>query len=439
MRRSALLLISTLPLALSCGETPSDRTITIESIEPTRGPLGGGNSLVLTGGGFDDEGLEVTIDGARAEDLTFLSDGRLQVTVPAGAEAGAVDVLVVAGSELAYLPDSYSYNPLPTITSVVPDRGSHEGAAVSLVGTGFLDLEAGDSTVTIGTAPCLDISVQSDTTIVCNAPGGAPWTLSDVSIENDNGEAIAEGAFGYMKAGLFVADGRGGVDGSLYYVDLETDSYEPIAKLDDAITGLASHIDGTIYGVTSNAGAVGAGFPRDLVEINPFTGEINPIGQVLTAEAEALRIPDIAISYDTNELYGWSKSHRQLVTIALDTGRVGLVGGDTSVNGSGLAFDFDSNLFLAPDGSDGELFGVSRADGTLSNGKNMVDPEGDDISALTSDLDSLYGVREGISTDGATIATILLQIDKETGVVIERMDLPFGTDAIAVTPPLPFK
>lgn len=439
MRLSAFMLTLALPIVLGCGDTPTDRSITIEQLEPTRGPLAGGNTLVITGDGLDGDGIEVTVDGVQADSPTLLSDGRLQVTVPPGTEVGAVDILVVSGSELAYAANSYSYNPLPTITSVVPDRGSHMGAALSLVGTGYTDLEAGDASVLIGGELCLDISVQSDTTIVCNAPGGAPWTLADVSIENTNGEAISNDAFGYMKEGLFVADGRGGVDGSLYYVDLEAETYEPIAKLDEAITGLASHIDGTIYGVTSNAGAVSAGFPREFVAIDPFTGEIDGIGKLLTAKAEALRMPDIAISYDTNELYGWSKTHRQLVTVALDTGRVSLVGGNTSVNGSGLAFDFASNLYLAPDGSDGDLFDVSRADGALTGGTDLVDAEGDDISGLTSDQTTLYGVREGISTDGATIATVLLEIDQETGVVVERMELPFGTDAIAVTPPLPFK
>ncbi|MCP4447678.1 MAG: hypothetical protein GY811_20430 [Myxococcales bacterium] len=271
----------------------------------------------------------------------------------------------------------------------------------------------------VGTEACLDISVQSDTTIVCNAPGGSPWTLADVSIENINGEAIAEQAFGYMKAGLFAADGRGGIDGNLYFVDLGNNSYSPIAKPGEAVTGLASHLDGTVYGVTSNASAASAGFPRTLVAINPFTGEADQRGQLLTSEAEAMRILDIAMAYDTDVLCGWSKSHRQLVSIALDTGRVLLLGGDTIVNGSGLAFDFESNLFLAPDGSNGGLFDVDRSSGVLSGAVSMDDSAADDVSALTFDSTTLYGVREDPSTDGATLATFLLQIDEETGVAQE--------------------
>ncbi|MCP4447677.1 MAG: hypothetical protein GY811_20425 [Myxococcales bacterium] len=68
-------------------------------------------------------GLDVTIDGLTATELVLLQDGRLQVTVPAGATTGAVDLLVVAGDELAYAPNSYSYNPLPSITTVVPNEG----------------------------------------------------------------------------------------------------------------------------------------------------------------------------------------------------------------------------------------------------------------------------------------------------------------------------
>ncbi len=434
-----VLLSLALSLATSCGEEAQDRTISIEVLEPVRGPIGGGNKLFITGSGLEAEDLEVSFDGTPAESLEILSDGRLEVIVPEAVGPGPVSVLIVAGSELAYAPSAYTYNDRPEITGVVPDRGSHRGAPFSLVGTGFLEFDAGDTAITVDGEECLDVSVQSDAVVVCNAPGGQPWTLADVTIENRNGSATARDGFGYMKAGLFVADGRGGVDGSLYYVDLDDNSYAPIAKLDSAFTGITSHLDGTLYGVTSNGAAVSAGFPRELHAINPFTGEQTLIGSLLTSEGQAVKVPDIAISYDTNEVYGWSKTNRQLARIALDTGRVVLVGGDTPVDGSGIAFDFSSDLFLAPDGSDGEIFEVDRATGLLGASTDLVDAESDDISALTTDDNVLFGVREGVSTDGATLATVLLEIDPVTGVVIERMDLPFGADALTITPPLPFE
>jgi hypothetical protein len=349
-----------------------------------------------------------------------------------------VDVVVVADDGVAYVADGYSYNELPVIASLVPDRGSHLGASFSLTGTGFLDFEAGDATILVDGAACTDVSVQSDTVIVCSAPAGVPWSLADVTLENTNGVATAKDAFGYMKDGLFAIEGRGGIAGTLYFVDTDDATIVPVGSVGVGITGLASHLDGTLYGVTSNANAVNAGFARDLVTIDPFTGAATTIGPLVTATGVRVKVPDIALEFTGTTLYGWSKVDRELVTIDLTTGEVTRVGGNKGITGGGLAFDFSGNMYLSADGSGGELLSAEVATGVTANHVDLVDAQGDDINSMTFSVDTMYAIREGVGQDGNSQATLLLEVNLATGAVTRVMDMPFGVDGLARTPALPF-
>ena len=432
------ILLACLALSTACGESPSDVKLSIESLQPNRGPVAGGNLLVLRGTGLAQDNLQIRMGGRLVADPIRLEDGGLQFVAPAGQVPGEVDLLVSVGDEAIYLASAYEYNPTPTISSIVPDRGYFEGTTISLVGTGFMDYDAGDATIELAGAPCTEVSVESDTIVACVAPTGIPWTAADVTLTNNNGEFTMEDGFRFMKSGLLVAEGRGGVDGSLFYVDLDDDSFRPIAKLDSAITGIAVDAGGVVYGVTANAGAIAVGFPRKLVTIDPFTGAQSSIGDLLTGESLAVKLPDIAIDYDSSTLYGWTKPDNQLVTVSLDSGRVAFVGGAQSVKGGGMAFDLDGALYLSPDGSDGSLQAVTIANGNLSEALNLSDDTAKNVNSLTYVGSSFFAIREGVATSGGTIATYLLEIDDETGVVIERMTLPFGGDALTATPNVPF-
>jgi hypothetical protein len=435
MRPKNLLILTAL-FVMGCSETSSGPVI--QTIIPERGPLAGGNQVTITGVGFAYQDTTVSFGGNEATEVAVLEEGSLRVTVPEGASAEATDVVIVSEDGVAFVEDGYSYNALPTIASLVPDRGSHLGTSFSITGTGFENFEAGETTILVDGAPCTDVSVQSDTAVVCNAPAGAPWSLVDVTIENDNGAATAKDSFGYMKEGLFAIEGRGGIAGTLYFVDTEDMTATAVGGVGVAITGLVSHLDGTLYGVTANATAVNAGFPRDLVTIDPFTGAATTIGPLLKANSDRVKIPDIALEFTSDVLYGWSKVDRELVTIDLTSGEVTLVGGDKGVNGGGLAFDYENNVYLSADGSDGELLSVVAGTGVTANAADLVDAQGDDINSMTFLVDTMYGIREGIAQDGLTQATILVEINLTSGAVTPVMDLPFGADGLSRTPPLPF-
>jgi hypothetical protein len=432
-------LVAIVLASISCGETPGDNgSSAIDAIVPPRGPLAGGNEITIRGSDINRGPLSVTIGGVAAPNVAILDDGNLLVTVPPGREDGPADVLVASSDGVATVADGYSYNPLPTVAAVVPDRGSVVGASVSVMGTGFEELDAGDTEVLVDGEACADVSVQSDSLLVCNVPPGPAWTLVDVEVSNANGSARAEDAFGYMQGGLFVVEGRGGIAGTLYFVDTEDGSFTAVSELTTAITGISPALDGTLYGVTSNSTATTAGFPRQLVTIDPFTGATESLGPLQTADGSAVRIPDIAMDMANNTLYGWSKEGSQLVTIDLGSGEVTPVGGDQSINGGGLAFDLDGALFLAPSGSDGEIFAVTPGSGALAEPVDASDPNGDDLNSMAFESGTLYGIREGVSQDGTTRATLLLDINLDTGAVTNVHDMPFGVDALSQTPPLPF-
>jgi hypothetical protein len=87
----------------------------ITSVNPTKGPTAGGNTVTIVGSGFV-PGATVKFGAAAAGTVTFVSSGQLTAVVPAGT-AGTVDVSVTtpAGTSGATTADHYKYLPPPCI------------------------------------------------------------------------------------------------------------------------------------------------------------------------------------------------------------------------------------------------------------------------------------------------------------------------------------
>jgi hypothetical protein len=66
----------------------------ITGIDPTEGPLAGGNKLTITGTGFA-AGAKVFVGGKPAANIEIVSDTSIKADVPAGDSVGVVDVEVV--------------------------------------------------------------------------------------------------------------------------------------------------------------------------------------------------------------------------------------------------------------------------------------------------------------------------------------------------------
>lgn len=84
-------------------------------ISPTSGPLAGGTSVQVFGSDFPTTGLfVVTFGGVPATNVIVSSTSDLTCTTPAGAAAGAVDVVLTVGAETASLASAFTYNPAPS-------------------------------------------------------------------------------------------------------------------------------------------------------------------------------------------------------------------------------------------------------------------------------------------------------------------------------------
>ena len=103
-------------------------------LSPNNGKSAGGNAVTINGSGFV-SGAAVTIGGAAVTGLSITA-GQITATTPAGS-IGAQSVAVTnpdGGS--AALAGGFTYNPLPTVTSVSP-ASAPQGTVVTINGTNF--------------------------------------------------------------------------------------------------------------------------------------------------------------------------------------------------------------------------------------------------------------------------------------------------------------
>uniref|UniRef100_UPI000593C224 IPT/TIG domain-containing protein n=1 Tax=Nocardia exalbida TaxID=290231 RepID=UPI000593C224 len=138
---------------------------TITSISPTSGPTTGGTSVTITGTGFT--GPTTVRFGSTATTFTINSSTQITAIAPAGS-AGTVQVTVTtaAGTSNGV---SYTYLPVPSLSSVSPSQGSTSGGTtVTLTGSGL----SGVTAVNFGSTPATSFTVNSNTQITAVAPAG---------------------------------------------------------------------------------------------------------------------------------------------------------------------------------------------------------------------------------------------------------------------------
>ncbi|MBQ0988034.1 IPT/TIG domain-containing protein, partial [Streptomyces sp. F63] len=125
---------------------------------------------------------------APAASFTVVSATRIDAVAPAGSPGPvAVTVTTPGGTSVPQAPQSYFYYlaqpviftyvtaSLPSVTSVVPDRGPAAGGTpVTLTGSGF----GGATAVRFGTAPAASFTVVSATRIDAVAPAGSPGPVA---------------------------------------------------------------------------------------------------------------------------------------------------------------------------------------------------------------------------------------------------------------------
>ena len=167
-----------------------DPVPTITSVAPAAGPLAGGTTVTITGTGFV-TGATVDFGLTGATGVTVVSATSITAVSPA-VPAGTVDVTVTTpGGTSATLPaDQFTYDPVPTITSVAPASGPVAGGTtVTVTGTGF----TGATAVTFGTTAATSYTVVSATSITAVSPAGSAGTV-DVTVTTPGGTSATSPA-----------------------------------------------------------------------------------------------------------------------------------------------------------------------------------------------------------------------------------------------------
>lgn len=167
---------------------------TLTSISPSAGSLAGGGTLTLTGTGFQ-TGLAITVGGSTCTSPTRVSATQATCVLPARS-AGTYSVLLTnTDFQSATLPNAYTYQPAPTITSVSPTTGILAGGnTVTLNGTGFID----GATITVGGTACTSRAILSPTQATCVMPAKTAGTYAVVFTNTDSQSSTLANAYTYV-------------------------------------------------------------------------------------------------------------------------------------------------------------------------------------------------------------------------------------------------
>jgi hypothetical protein len=156
----------------------------VPAVSPSGGTVDGGTAVTVSGSGFLGA-TAVSFGTTAATDVSVVSDAQITVTSPPG--SGTVDVTVTTpGGTCPISPtDTFSYVPVPAVTSISPTSGPG-GTQVTIIGTRF----TGATFVWFGLPSPQGAAVfvvESDTEILAVAPHLLTFVPVDVTVENPFG------------------------------------------------------------------------------------------------------------------------------------------------------------------------------------------------------------------------------------------------------------
>jgi hypothetical protein len=303
----------------ACGGD-SNPFIEFTSITPDHGPQSGGNIVVVKGSGFASPGAELNrfLSGNElAPDIQVVSNQELRVTMPAHDAAEAVDIEIFNGNGSATLEAAYSYNPTPTVNDASPGNGPIAGGTeVTVTGSGFLDLEAGENLVDFDGIPAAVLSVVSDTELTVESPPGVPPKLRDIRVTNANGSGTRATAFAYQGNGnSLLAYTRGllgyGANnmsdptaGQILHVDLET------LTVETAYPAPSGEFNGVVTTATDGTSVFMRTVSGEINTMDPNTGVLTPLGRVSADNCSQSRLNEI--EFHQGVLYGFCRRYQMI-------------------------------------------------------------------------------------------------------------------------------
>lgn len=184
---------------------------TVTSVTDNNGPESGGNTVTVTGTGFDTSGNFTVLFGAQlCTNITSVTATTFDCDVPANT-AGVYNVTVTNtdDNQVGVGIGEYTYNPAPTITDVTTpiapliDYGPIAGGnTIEVQGTNFqagLTIELTDEGGTNQT--CTNLNNLTATSVECDVPAVGAGTLSNVTVTNPDGQAFTGiGEYTYVPA-----------------------------------------------------------------------------------------------------------------------------------------------------------------------------------------------------------------------------------------------
>ncbi len=196
----------------------------VTNVVPAAGPTAGGNSVAVSGTGFQSSNgsganfsaTDVVVDTTPIAQTCPGSPGAPCFTVTSATQisvsnlpthaAGTIDITVTTpgGTSTTSSADQYTFVAAPTVTSVTPTSGPLAGGtAVTVTGTGFTgsgftttEVTVGGQNVTTscGTAPCF--TVNSGTSITVDVPAESAGTV-DITVTTSGGTSAISSADQY--------------------------------------------------------------------------------------------------------------------------------------------------------------------------------------------------------------------------------------------------
>jgi formylglycine-generating enzyme required for sulfatase activity len=163
----------------------------ISGITPTEGCFLGGTTITITGS-YLGTSSAVTVGGVLATNVTASSPNTVTATTPAGTLGpAAVRVTTAAGTYTA--PQTFTYMPA-SVSSIAPNAGIASGGYQITITGAYLALTTG---VSIGGAPCTDVTVVNTTTVSAMTPAGTLGN-ADVVITGGKGTITVVGGYRYL-------------------------------------------------------------------------------------------------------------------------------------------------------------------------------------------------------------------------------------------------
>ncbi|XP_066121905.1 fibrocystin-L [Saccopteryx bilineata] len=165
--------------------------LTIQSIHPSQGSFGGGQTMTVTGTGFNPQNSKILVCGSEcAVDRLKSNYTTLLCKIPptnGRAPEQACEVSVVSGKDLSQstTPFTYTLSLTPLVTRISPTRGSTAGnTRLTVMGSGFSE-NMQDVLVTIAEAKC-DVEYTNETHIICmtNTHHPSGWAPVHVTIRS---------------------------------------------------------------------------------------------------------------------------------------------------------------------------------------------------------------------------------------------------------------